>query len=90
MSNFYFALSGAIILGCWVIGLFFFKFWRESRDVLFFHFGIAFWVFALERFLPIVINFPDEPRAWLYVVRLFAFLFIAFAIIGKNREGKRT
>ena len=37
-------LWGASALGCWVIGLFFLRFWRNTRDRLFAFFAAAFWV----------------------------------------------
>jgi hypothetical protein len=40
---------GAILLGCWAIGLFFFRYWRQTRERLFCHFGAAFQLLVIER-----------------------------------------
>ena len=35
-------LQGAVAMGCVVIGMLFFRFWRESQDRLFLRFASAF------------------------------------------------
>ena len=44
LSNF---LSGAITMGFLAGGLFFLRFWRETRDQLFLTFAVAFWLLGL-------------------------------------------
>jgi len=79
-------ISGAILLGYWAIGVFFSRFWRASGDRLFGCFALAFWLLAAERFLLILVNLENEMRPFIYLVRLVAFLCIAFAILDKNRK----
>lgn len=83
LSNF---LSGAITMGFLLGGLFFLRFWRETRDQLFLTFAIAFWLLGLVQALLALGPTEPEERSWLYVIRLIAFLLIAGSIIRKNRS----
>jgi hypothetical protein len=80
------ALYGALLLGCFVIGLKFVKFWRLSRDRFFIWFAAAFWLFTvgwgLRAFLPSV----GEHAYLVFVPRLLGFLMIIVAIFDKNRR----
>jgi hypothetical protein len=67
-------------------GLFFFRFWRESRDRLFAFFGAAFWVLALSWTLLALIDPSDETRPYVYAIRLVAFLLMIAGMIDKNRS----
>lgn len=78
-------LSGAIAMGYWVAGLFFYRFFRQSRDRLFAIFAVAFWILCIQRMLlhsPFWVSHP----AMLYGIRLAAFLLILVAIVDKNRS----
>ena len=70
-------------------GLFFFRFWRESRDRLFAFFGAAFWVLALSWALLALINPSDETRPYVYAIRLLAFLLMIVGMVDKNRADSR-
>lgn len=78
-------VNGAIAMAYAVAGLFFLRFWHQSRDRLFAIFAVSFWILSVQR---VLLTFPSwvEHSAWLYGVRLFAFLLIVFAIIDKNRK----
>jgi len=81
-------MSGILVAGYAVAGLFFLRFWRESRDRLFAWFAGAFFVLCLQRVLLVVVNI-DSPL--LYLVRLVAFSLIIVAIVEKNRaQGSAT
>lgn len=80
------AASGAILIGSWAIGLFFFRFQRRSGDRFFGRFGVGFWLLAVERVLLLATDPENEQRFFVYLVRLIAFLFILYAIVEKNRE----
>jgi hypothetical protein len=69
-------------------GLFFFRFWRESRDRLFAFFGAAFWVLAVSWVLLALINPSAETRPYVYAIRLLAFLLLIVGMIDKNRGQK--
>ena len=78
-------MSGAILMGYCVCGLFFLRFWLTTRDRLFAIFSVAFWILGFQR-LGLALSEPvEEWRTGLYVVRLLAFLLILGAIIDKNR-----
>jgi hypothetical protein len=75
---------GANVMACLVIGIFFLRFWRKTRDRLFAHFAAAFWLLGLNWLLLSFIQ-QDEARTILYLIRLLAFVLILFAIWDKNR-----
>ena len=76
-------------MGFWVIGLFFFKFWRDSRDRFFAYFAAAFWILAAERVGVLYLGAQQETGPVVYLARVIAFSLIAFAILEKNRPGRR-
>ena len=78
-------IQGANVLACLAIATFFLRFWRRTNDTFFLMFAAAFGVFAVNRFAIALTEERDEAVA-LYLVRLFAFLLIAAAIIIKNRQ----
>lgn len=80
------AISGAILLGNWAIGLYFLRFRRRSGDRFFAFFGWAFWLLAVERILLLTVGRNDELKPYIYSVRLIAFLLILCAIYDKNRK----
>ena len=83
MSDF---LLGATTMGCLTIALFFWSFWRVSRDRFFALFALAFATFAVNRFVLLFLDEGDEARTAVYAVRLLAFLLIIAAIVDKNRD----
>jgi hypothetical protein len=78
-------VSGAIAMGYLVVGLFFLRFWRETRDRLFLIFAIAFSILGGQRVALLFTRHLAESATGLYLVRLFAFLLILAAIVDKNR-----
>lgn len=77
-------ISGAMFTACLVAGLFFLKFWKRSRELLFLLFCIAFWIFATERVVLILLQ-ATENKAFIYLLRLSGYLCIIAAIVLKNR-----
>lgn len=80
-------VSGLLVMGYAVAGLFFLRFWRETRDRLFGIFAGAFWLLALQRLLLALFQNPNDEQVWLYGIRLLAFVLILYAIVDKNRGG---
>jgi peptidoglycan/LPS O-acetylase OafA/YrhL len=80
-------VSGLLVMGYAVAGLFFLRFWRETRDRLFGIFAGAFWLLAVQRLLLALFQNPDNEQVWLYGIRLLAFVLILVAIVDKNRGG---
>jgi hypothetical protein len=82
-------LHGAIAMGCVVAGLFFLKFWHESRDRLFSYFALAFWILALAYATLSLTSSATEWRVQVFAMRLLAFCLILYGIYDKNRS-RRT
>jgi hypothetical protein len=78
-------IYGATALASATVALFFFRFWRRTRDRLFLLFAVAFAVLAANRAAVSLVHVPAEDAPYLYVLRLIAFALIAFAIVDKNR-----
>ena len=79
-------ITGATVMGYAVTGLFFLRFWRETRDRLFLIFAVAFWLLGVQRLALAFSHDMSEDHTGLYLVRLFAFLLILGAIVDKNRS----
>ena len=79
-------IAGATAACCVAIGLFFFRFWRASHDRLFLAFAVAFWVFALNRFVLAALERDHEARVAVYSLRLAAFVVLIAAIVDRNRR----
>lgn len=81
-------LSGLVFLAAGMLAVYFFRFWRETRDRFFGFFATAFALLGIERVALEFAYFPDETRSYVYLIRLLAFLIISFAIIDKNRSSR--
>lgn len=79
-------LLGAIAMGCFVAGLVFLRYWRDSRDRFFLLFALSFFVEAFSRVLLAISARPNEGSPWLYGIRLLAYGLILWAIWEKNRR----
>jgi hypothetical protein len=79
-------LLGMLCLGCALIGLYFLRYWRNSRDPLFAWFSVAFVAMALN-WLGVALMDPEsEIRHTVYLLRLAAFVLIIAGIVNKNRR----
>ena len=80
------AASGALFLAYGVIALYFWTFWRRTRERLFASFAVAFLLLAAERLILLWIgpNRGEVPQV--YLTRLAAFVTLAWAIWDKNRR----
>ena len=74
-------LWGATAMGCWAVGLIFFRSWRFTDD----RFFAAFWILAVHWVALSVVGAVDETRHYFYAIRLLGFLFVLVAIADKNR-----
>ena len=79
------ACSGAVLFGYAVVGLFFCRFWCQTRARLFGYFAAAFFILALERVMMLTVVIEPIHRPLIYCTRLVAFLVIAWAIWDANR-----
>ena len=77
---------GALAMCSATCGLFFLRFWHQTRDRLFVLFGAAFLVLALNWTVLALGRPSDESRHWVYVIRLAAYLLLIAGIVDKNRR----
>lgn len=82
-------LLGAVAMASSIAALFFLRFWRQTRDVLFLLFALAFAVDAATRLALGLKPVSDEQEPLFYFARLVTFALILVAIIHKNRGGGR-
>ena len=74
------------------------KLWRRSRDRFFYWFALAFALLSVERVALLAVGAdgttvltPEvEAMSWVYLIRLFAFVAIAFAVVEKNLGGRTS
>jgi hypothetical protein len=81
-------LLGALSLACFVISLFFLRFWRATRDRFFLFFAISFAIEACGRVLLGLNASNNEQEPLIYLMRLVSFMLIIVAIVDKNRKEK--
>ena len=79
-------LVGGIATACLIAGLYFFRFWRSSRDRFFLFFALSFWIEGAQRFVVFQIVGADEASPLYYLPRLVAYGLIIVAIVDKNRK----
>jgi Family of unknown function (DUF5985) len=77
-------LIGAIAMASLVAGLFFLRFWKDTRDRFFLFFSVSFFVEGVNRFALATMADPNEDRPFFYFVRFLSFLLILVAIVDKN------
>lgn len=77
-------LLGVIATSSLTAGVFFLRFWKKTRDLLFLAFGLAFVIEGLNRCALLFLKHPNEGSPYIYIVRLLAFLLILAAILHKN------
>jgi uncharacterized membrane protein HdeD (DUF308 family) len=77
-------LVGVIATASVTAGVFFLRFWKDTRDSFFLAFAASFIIEGLNRVTVLFLPRPNEGSPWIYLVRLIAFLLILFAILRKN------
>ena len=77
-------LVGVISLASIAAALFFFRFWRDTRDSFFLAFGASFAIEAVNRAMILFLPGTSETSPWLYLMRLLGYLLILSAILRKN------
>ena len=78
-------LMGGIAAGSFIAGLFFFRFWRNTRDKFFLYFALSFWIEAVNR-VAIGLSTGSELAPVFYGVRVIASGLIVLAILQQNRR----
>lgn len=84
MNDISLILSGALVTACALVGLVFLRFWKSSRDRLFVYFALSFWLQGVQWLLSALETRSSEFVPWQYLLRLFAYGLIAFAILSRN------
>jgi hypothetical protein len=79
-------LIGGIATASLLIGLFFLRFWRTTRDPFFLLFAVSFWIEGVNRFVLNHYLGPDEDVPAYYLIRIVAYGLIIVAIVMKNRK----
>ena len=79
-------LIGVIATASVTAGLFFLRFWRDTRDSLFLAFALAFLIEGINRASVLLTDHPNEGSPRIYIVRFVAFLIILAGIVNKNRR----
>lgn len=79
-------MSGAIVFASVVAGLFFFRFWRSTRDKFFLYFAASFWIEAANRLALGLMGVSKESEPMFYGLRVVAYGLIVVAILRKNRS----
>jgi hypothetical protein len=77
-------LTGVLATAFLTVGLFFLRFWRETRDSFFLAFAASFLIEGLNRVSILWLPRPNEGTPRVYLIRLFASLLILGAILRKN------
>jgi uncharacterized membrane protein HdeD (DUF308 family) len=80
-------LMGAIAALSFVAGLFFFRFWRSTKDKFFLYFALSFCIEGVNR-IAIALSFGSELEPVFYLVRVVAYGLIVLAIVQKNRRAR--
>lgn len=83
-------LLGAVAMAAFTIGLFFFRFWKKTKDRFFLFFAVAFGLEGLDRILLGINAGSSENEPFIYLVRLLSFVLILIAIVDKNRTSARN
>ncbi len=81
-----FFLLGFIAACSLVAGLFFFKFWRSTRDPLFLAFLVFFVVQGCTNAAILSLEHPNQGNLLVFVIRLLSVLLVVGAILWKNLE----
>jgi hypothetical protein len=81
-------LMGGIAIASLVAGLYFFRFWRHTRDAFFICFALSFWIEGANRVAMAWLSVTTEDAPLHYVVRLVAYGLIIAAIVIKNRSSR--
>ena len=79
-------LLGVIVTASLTAAGFFWRFYRHTRDSLFFAFAAAFAIEGINRMAFLLVDKPSEGSPIIYMVRLVAFLLLLGAIVAKNRR----
>jgi len=81
-------LLGFVAMADLVALIFFLRFWRGTRDLLFGAFAAFFLFDSADRVALLFSDQPNEGSPWIYIIRVLGLLFILAAILAKNFKGR--
>ena len=81
-------LTGATAMGWLLAGLFFFRFWRQTRDRFFLWFALSFWLETANR-VALGLSGTSEGSPVIYLLRVIAYGLILYAVWQKNRPNRK-
>jgi uncharacterized membrane protein HdeD (DUF308 family) len=82
-------ITGMIAMASLIIGLFFLRFWRTTRDRFFLYFALSFGIEGVHRIVTTLTFDEQEDSPLHYLVRLLAYGLILWAILEKNLPSRR-
>ena len=82
-------VTGMIAMASLIIGLFFLRFWRNTRDRFFLYFALSFGIEGVHRVVTTLTYDEHEDSPLHYLVRLLAYGLILWAILEKNLPSRR-
>ena len=77
-------LLGFIAASSLFAGIFFLRFWRETRDSLFLAFSAFFLIQSVLSAVVLDLPEPNEGTPWIFTLRLVSVAGVLGAILGKN------
>ena len=83
-------LLGAIAMASIAIGVFFFRFWKNTHDRFFLYFAVAFWIEGLNRIHFGLTGAMYETVPVYYLIRLLTYGLILLAILEKNLHRRKA
>ena len=82
-------VTGMIAMASLIIGLFFLRFWRNTKDRFFLYFALSFGIEGVHRIVTTLTFDEHEDSPLHYLVRLLAYGLILWAILEKNLPSRR-
>lgn len=82
-------VTGMIAMASLIIGLFFLRFWRNTRDRFFLYFALSFGIEGVHRIVTAIGYDEHEESPLHYLVRLLAYGLIIWAILEKNLPARK-
>jgi hypothetical protein len=73
-------------MGYSICGMFFYRFFLRSREVLFLFFSLAFCLFATEKLVLLYAKAVQEAAPFGYLVRLLGFIVILSGVVFHNAK----
>jgi uncharacterized membrane protein len=77
-------LAGGLVVACVIVGLFFLRYWKATRDSFFLYFAVAFWLQGGQWLYSGLTDPANEYLPLAYLLRLAGYGLIVAAIVRKN------